>query len=221
MKKIVLIMTALLAVPVVFAQEGRGFLSPFPTSEKDVEIMKQLTDTIGNEIKKADEEEKQALYNLPADQQKEFDEMLPEAIKNMTSDKIKEMYSEILPTRLGYALNGRVAYWWILEKQEKVSEDEILNVTLTDQEKRAILYAIYKLIPAEYRTAENPKYKDPEGKEYKILSFQEYTNKYTVTDWKLFSQQCQTALQYVYTGVKQIADNDSHFPSDALHDLTH
>lgn len=135
---------------------------------------------------------------LPPAQQKAFDEMLPKALENMMKNKTFDFDVR----QLGYALSSRAAYWWSIEKAVTGDDD-----VLSPQENRAILHAVWKLIPKEYNK--------------NVISFVEYSNRFPVTDWGMFHSQCQYGLQLIYRGVKQIADNNPNYPYDALHALTH
>ena len=97
------------------------------------------------------------------------------------------------PRFLGCALVKRRDSWWHVDCDR--SEET------TPQEKRAEHYAVWTLLPAQYNQG--------------VMPFKEYSQLYPVENWDHFRQDCQTAFNYVFDAIAEIADDDIYHPSTA------
>ena len=130
-------------------------------------------------------------------QQAQFEKWLPQAAAVM-------LKNDLDPADLGAALASSIPEYMIYAREAQGPQTELYN---TPQELRAALYAIHVMLPAQYRK--------------EVLGSKEYEKLYPVQDWAKYRQQCQQALEILYTAVQAIAQEQMNFQYTYLKVLTH
>jgi len=128
---------------------------------------------------------------------------------------------QLNPAELGYALLFSVEREMTFNKETRTGEEQAV---LSNEEKRAVYYALNKLLPPYYLNQET---KPAEGEDYpatKVPAFKEYTQMFPETkdwNWNVFREAAQEAQELVYQGVVAIATKQDNFRHNWLYVLTH
>lgn len=136
---------------------------------------------------------------LSAQQMEVFQRNLAQAVQVMQQDEL----GELDPARLGEALLDSVSRVMEYEKAQATHAQE----SLSDEEQRAVYYALYTLLPAQNRQG--------------LLSVKEYSKAYPVKDWDHFRKVAQYALETVNKAVAEIALETRNYRYSWLFVLTH
>lgn len=137
---------------------------------------------------------------LSAQKQQAFAKYLTDAEYVMRQDDIEYLN----PAQLGEALVSSVSRMMRIDKEARTGEDA---VSLSDEEQRAVYYAIYSLLPAKNRVG--------------MWTFEQYSKAYPVKDWNAFNEAAQEALELVYQAVADIANQKENYRYTWLWLLTH
>ena len=152
---------------------------------------------------------------LSPEKMKDLNEKLPVAKQVMQAEKFFKFNAATLvmeedknykldPAELGYALAFSVAREMRLSKEERTHEDQAV---LSNEEQRAVYYALNTLLPEDYLK--------------NVPSFKEYNEAYPVTDWAAFRTAVQEAQELVYQGVVAVATKQQNYRDTWLFELTH
>ena len=136
---------------------------------------------------------------LSAQQMEIFQQNLAQAVQVMQQDEL----GELDPARLGEALLSSVSR--VMEYEKELAMHAQLS--LSNEEQRAVYYALYTLLPAQNR----------EG----LPSIKEYSKTYPVKDWDEFRKFAQYALETVDRAVADIASQSGNYRYSWLFVLTH
>ncbi len=134
---------------------------------------------------------------LTQEQQAQFAQWLPRAAAVM-------LKNDLNPAELGAALAYSIPEHMIYAREAQDPQTQLYN---TPQELRAALNAIHVMLPAQYRK--------------EVLNFKEYEQQYPVQNWTQYRQECQQALDILYTAVQAIAQEQMNFQYTYLKVLTH
>lgn len=141
----------------------------------------------------------QQMPTLSAQQMEVFQQNLVQAVRVMQQDEL----GELDPARLGEALLFSVSRLMEYEKEQALHA----QLSLSNEEQRAVYYALYTLLPAQNRKG--------------LPSVKEYSKTYPVKDWDEFRKFAQYALKTVYKAVADIASESDNYRSSWLFVLTH
>ena len=136
---------------------------------------------------------------VPTEQQRQaFNALLEDAAYAMRNNDV----GYLDPSHLGEALASSITRYWELEK-----EGHCPNEGLTNDEYRAVYYALYTWLPPAYRAG--------------MMTFKEYSAAYPVYDWDAFRHASGVALDLVYQAVDDIAHQRNNYRYTWLMLLTH
>lgn len=124
-------------------------------------------------------QEKKDFVVLSKTEQAEFDKYLEIALDRLRENDLpQDFLGDALLSEATYRLE--LTYGW----------------GLSNEQKRAVHYAVTTLIPAEYN---------------QTMPFEEYSRLYADIDWAGYRVQCSQTLEIVYELVKEIAFNSEDF----------
>lgn len=141
----------------------------------------------------------QQMPTLSAQRMEVFQRNLAQAVQVMQQDEL----GELDPVRLGEALLSSVSRMMEYEKEQATHA----RLSLSDEDQRAVYYALYTLLPAQNRKG--------------LPTVKEYSKAYPVKDWDEFRKAAQYALEIVDRAVADIASKSGNYRYSWLFVLTH
>ncbi len=122
-----------------------------------------------------------------AEKQAQFDKLFDRAMRVMKAQGMQ-------PCALGWALATSLPD----QIQYSKEDTDLMGPTapLSNEEQRAVYYAIETLIPSPYRVG--------------IMKAPEYTRKYPIRNWQKYNQACALAMDLVYQSLESLCDRSEN-----------